>query len=53
MRVLSSVVGKLPAFDLVAYLLAALSVLGIALLATLLPARAASNVDPMNVLRSE
>ena len=53
MRVLASVVGKLPAFDLVAYLLAALSVLGIALLATLLPARAASNVDPMNVLRSE
>ena len=52
-RVLGSVVGELPAFDAVAYALAGLAVLAIALLATLLPARAAAGVDPMTVLRSE
>jgi putative ABC transport system permease protein len=52
-RVLASVVGKLPAFDLAAYAIAAFVVLAIATLATLLPARAAANVDPMTVLRSE
>jgi putative ABC transport system permease protein len=53
MRVLASVVGKLPAFDPVAYVLASLVVLGIAMIAMFLPARAAANVDPMTVLRSE
>ena len=52
-RVLGSVVGKLPAFDAPAYALAAFAVLLIALFATLLPARAAASVEPMDVLRSE
>jgi putative ABC transport system permease protein len=52
-RVLESVTGKLPAFDLPSYAFAAATVLVIALLATLIPARSASNVDPMTVLRSE
>ena len=52
-RVLGSVVGTLPAFDAVAYCLAALLILLLAVLATLLPARAAASVDPMNVLRNE
>ncbi|MGA8939600.1 MAG: ABC transporter permease [Acidobacteriaceae bacterium] len=53
LRLLASVLGKLPTFDLVAYGLAILSVLGIALCATLLPARRASTIEPMAVLRSE
>ena len=52
-RLMSSAVGKLPAFDAVAYALAASVVLLIAVLATLLPARAAANIDPMQALRSE
>ncbi len=52
-RVLTSLLGKLPAFDPVAYTLAALAVLAIALLATLIPARRAAGVDPMQALRSE
>jgi putative ABC transport system permease protein len=52
-RIMGSIVGKLPVFDLAAYILAALAVLSIALLATLVPARSAANVDPMTVLRSE
>jgi putative ABC transport system permease protein len=52
-RIIGSIVGKLPVFDLAAYILAALAVLAIALLATLVPARSAANVDPMTVLRSE
>lgn len=52
-RVLESVTGKLPAFDLTSYAFAAATVLVIALLATLIPARSAANVDPMTVLRSE
>ena len=52
-RVLSSVTGKLPAFDIAVYALAWLVVIAIALLATLLPARSAAHVDPMSVLRSE
>lgn len=52
-RMLGSVVGKLPAFDGPAYIFAALAVLSIALVATILPARGAANVDPMTVLRSE
>jgi putative ABC transport system permease protein len=53
LRLLASVLGKLPAFDLTAYALAIVSVLGIALCATLLPARRASTIEPMAVLRSE
>jgi putative ABC transport system permease protein len=53
MRVLGSVVGKLPAFDIVAYVLASCAVLAIVAIAMFLPARAAANVDPMTVLRSE
>ena len=52
-RVLGSVVGPLPTFDAVAYSLAALLILLLAVMATLVPARAAASVDPMNVLRSE
>ncbi len=52
-RVLGSVVGQLPAFDALAYVLAAVVVLLLSLVATLLPARAAASVDPMQVLRSE
>lgn len=52
-RVLISVVGKLPSFDALSYAFASLAVLVIALLATFVPARAAANVDPMTVLRSE
>ncbi len=52
-RVFGSVVGKLPAFDATAYALAALTVLLLSVLATLLPARSAANIDPNQVLRSE
>ena len=52
-RVLASVVGPLPAFDPVGYGLAALGIFLLAGVATLLPARAAASVEPMNVLRSE
>jgi putative ABC transport system permease protein len=52
-RVLESVTCKLPAFDLPSYAFATATVLGIALLATFIPARSAANVDPMTVLRSE
>jgi len=53
MRVFASVVGKLPGFDPAAYALASATVLAIAVLAMFVPARAAANVDPMSVLRSE
>ena len=52
-RVLGSVVGPLPAFDVIGYGLAASLILLLAVVATLLPARAAASVEPMNVLRSE
>ena len=52
-RVLGSVVGPLPAFDVVAYSLAAFLMLLLTVVATLVPARAAASVDPMNVLRGE
>jgi len=53
LRLLGSVIGKLPAFDAGAYVLASLTVLAMALLAMFLPAKAAANVDPMAALRSE
>ncbi len=52
-RVLGSVVGQLPAFDAFAYAFAGLAVFLFSILATLLPARTAANVDPMEALRSE
>ncbi len=52
-RVLDSVVGKLPAFDLPAFFLAAAAVLLLALLAAFLPARAAAALEPVEVLRGE
>jgi putative ABC transport system permease protein len=53
MRLLSSVLGKLPAFDTAAYAIAICSVLVIAFLATLLPAHRAATIDPMQALRTE
>ncbi|WP_263373936.1 ABC transporter permease [Granulicella aggregans] len=53
MRVLASVIGRLPKFDPVVYGLASVAVLVVALLAMFLPARSAAKVDPMSVLRSE
>ena len=53
MRVLSTLLGQLPAFDAVSYAVAAAGVLMVALIATLLPAYRAATVDPMQVLRSE
>ena len=52
-RLLSSVIGTLPAFDAVAYLVAAVAVLTIAGLASLPPARSATSVNLTAVLRGE
>jgi putative ABC transport system permease protein len=53
MRVMSSLLGQTPGFDLVAYGVAAAGVLIIALSATLQPAYRAATVEPMQVLRNE
>jgi len=53
MRVMSNLLGKMPAFDPVSYAVAAAGVLLIAVAATLLPARRAATVEPMQVLRNE
>jgi putative ABC transport system permease protein len=53
MRVVGSLLGKMPAFDAVSYGLAAAGVLVIAVAATLMPAFRAATVEPMQVLRSE
>ena len=52
-RVLENVTGRLPSFDLTSYAFAAATVFVIAMVATLIPARAAAKVDPMTILRSE
>ena len=52
-RVLASSVGQLPGFDAVAYLLAATCILAVALIASLVPARRAATIDPMQALRTE
>jgi putative ABC transport system permease protein len=53
MRVVSSLLGQMPAFDAVSYGAAAAGVLAIALAATLQPAYRAATVEPMQVLRNE
>jgi putative ABC transport system permease protein len=53
MRVVGSLLGEMPAFDLVSYGVAAGGVLAIALAATLQPAYRAARVEPMQVLRDE
>jgi len=52
-RVVASLLGQIPAFDPVAYGVAAAGVLLIALGATLQPAYRAATVEPMRVLRDE
>jgi putative ABC transport system permease protein len=53
MRGVSSLLGQMPAFDLVSYGIAAAGVLLIALAATVQPAWRAATVEPMRVLRDE
>ena len=53
MRVVAGVVGQLPAFDPVAYALAALAVLTLAFAASVSPAHHAASVEPMTVLHNE
>ncbi len=52
-RVMAALLGQVPSFDPTTYAMAVCGVLLIALLATVLPARRAATVDPMQVLRSE
>jgi putative ABC transport system permease protein len=51
LQVLGNVLGKFPAFDPAAYGIAILCVLAIAIVATIVPSRRASQVEPMQVLR--
>jgi len=53
MRVVSSLLGKMPAFDPVSYGIAIAGVLLVAIAATLQPAYRAATVEPMRVLRDE
>jgi putative ABC transport system permease protein len=53
MRVVVSLLGKMPAFDAFSYAVAAAGVLVVALVATLQPAYRAATVEPMQVLRNE
>jgi ABC-type antimicrobial peptide transport system permease subunit len=50
---LSKLLFGVPAFDLVSFAAGAVMLLGAALLASYLPARRASRVDPMTALRCE
>jgi putative ABC transport system permease protein len=52
-KALSAVAGKLPAFDAPSYAAASLFVIAVALIATLIPARSAANVEPNSILRGE
>ena len=52
-RLVSSLLGKMPAFDIVAYVGAFCVVLVITLVATLPSAYRASHIDPMQTLRNE
>jgi putative ABC transport system permease protein len=53
LRVLSNLLGTLPAFDAASYSIAVLAVLTIAMLAVLVPCFGASQVEPMRVLRGD
>lgn len=53
MRGVSTLLGEMPAFDLLSYVVATVGVLVIALAATIQPARRAATVEPMRVLRDE
>lgn len=53
MRVLGSLLGKLPAFDPASYAIAIFGVLAIAVTASIIPSRRASQVEPMRVLRGD
>jgi len=51
LRLTSSLVGDVPTFDLVAFLVVPALMLGVILLASYIPARRAARMDPMAVLR--
>jgi putative ABC transport system permease protein len=53
LRVVGTLLGKLPAFDPASYAIAILGVLAIALAAAIIPSRRAAQVEPMQVLRGE
>jgi ABC-type lipoprotein release transport system permease subunit len=53
MRTMGSLLGKFGDVDAWTYVLAALSVMLIALVATFVPARRASAIEPMEALRAE
>jgi len=53
LRVVGSLLGKLPAFDAASYGIAILGVLAIAVTAALIPSRRAAQAEPMRVLRGE
>jgi putative ABC transport system permease protein len=52
-RVLGSLLFQVQPFDPVTYVVAAIVILGVALLASALPARRAARVDPVIALRGE
>jgi ABC-type lipoprotein release transport system permease subunit len=52
-RWLTSFLYGVPAHDFITFFMVGLTVLGVAMLATLLPARRAAATDPMQALRSE
>lgn len=53
LRVVGTILGKLPAFDATSYVLAILGVLAIAASAAIIPCRRAAQVEPMRVLRGD
>jgi putative ABC transport system permease protein len=53
LRVVGSVLGKLPAFDPASYAIAICGVLAIAAVAAVIPSRRAAQVEPMQVLRGD
>jgi putative ABC transport system permease protein len=53
LRVVGTLLGKLPAFDPASYAIAILGVLAIAITAAVIPSRRASKVEPMRVLRGD
>jgi putative ABC transport system permease protein len=53
LRIVGTVLGKLPAFDPTSYAIAIFGVLAIAITAAIVPSRRASRVEPMQVLRGD